>query len=337
LKPDETLLEILACPQTRTPLRYDAGLDALVSDEARLVYPVREGIPILLAAEARPLGSAAQGPDAEALRAEIRSLGPWHHDLEIAPGIRTGERQPGEGADPLGVGGSGLLQPEEILASLMGDIFPNGLENRSLLDCACNAGGYVFAAKQLGAGRCFGFDVREHWMKQAAFLQRHRQAEDVEFAQIDLLDLPARTLAPFDVTLFFGIFYHLPDPVAGLRIAADLTRELLVLNTAANLKPGGDALTINFESDTAPMSGVHRLAWHPTGPHVLQEILRWCGFGHTRIHYVLENGRHSRIQILAAREAQTFAHYDMVRPPAPPPAPVPAPLWKRAARRLLRR
>lgn len=335
MKPDETLLEILACPQTRTTLRYDAGLDALVSDEARLVYPIRDGIPILLAAEARPLDAAPQATDADALRAEIRALGPWHHDLEIAPGIRTGERHPDESADPLGVGNSGLLEPEEILASLIRDIFPDGLQNRSLLDCACNAGGYVFGAKQLGAGRCFGFDVRAHWTNQAHFLQRQRQAEDVEFAQIDLLDLPARKLAPFDITLFFGIFYHLPDPVAGLRIAADLTRELLVLNTAADLATGGDALTINVESDTAPMSGVHRLAWLPTGPHVLQEILRWCGFPHTRIHYVHENGRHSRIQILAAREAQTFAHYDTVRPPAPRPSP--APLWKRAARRLLRR
>jgi hypothetical protein len=130
--------------------------------------------------------------------------------------------------------------------------------------------------------------------------------------------------------LFFGLFYHLPDPVAGLKIAADLTRELLILNTAADPTPAGDALTLNIESDTALMSGVHRLAWLPTGPRVLEEILHWCGFPHTRVQYVVKAPRFPRVQILAARDASTFAHYDAVHPRRP------TPLWKRGARRLLR-
>lgn len=271
---------------------------------------------------------------ADELRAEIRRLGPWHHDLEIAPGIRTGERAPDDDPDPLGVGNSGVLQPGQVLGLLMRDIFPNGFEGRSVLDCACNAGGYLFEAKRLGAGRCFGFDVREHWLNQARFLGRHLPGEDIEFAQLDLLALRERNLEPFDVTLFFGLFYHLPDPVAGLRIAADLTRELLVLNTAADPKLTGHALTLNIENDTALMSGVHRLAWLPSSAHVLEEILHWCGFPHTRVHYVHKAARFPRIQVLAARDARTFAHYDTIHPPQPPRQ---TPFWKRAARRLLRR
>ena len=47
------LLEKLVCPVTRTPLRWDEEARELVSDEARLAYPVRDGVPVLLIEEAR--------------------------------------------------------------------------------------------------------------------------------------------------------------------------------------------------------------------------------------------------------------------------------------------
>jgi uncharacterized protein YbaR (Trm112 family) len=53
---DPKVLEVLACPQTRTPLRYDKERQELVSEAARLAYPVRAGVAIMLADEARELG-----------------------------------------------------------------------------------------------------------------------------------------------------------------------------------------------------------------------------------------------------------------------------------------
>ena len=47
-------LEILVCPVTRTRLRWDRERDELISDEAGLAYPIRNGTPILLAEAARP-------------------------------------------------------------------------------------------------------------------------------------------------------------------------------------------------------------------------------------------------------------------------------------------
>ncbi len=52
---DPRLLEILVCPLTRTPLRYDAAAQELVSDAAGLAYPIRDGVPVMLADEAREL------------------------------------------------------------------------------------------------------------------------------------------------------------------------------------------------------------------------------------------------------------------------------------------
>lgn len=52
---DPRLLEILVCPVTKAPLRYDALRQELISDKAGLAFPIREGIPIMLADEARKL------------------------------------------------------------------------------------------------------------------------------------------------------------------------------------------------------------------------------------------------------------------------------------------
>lgn len=52
---DTKLLELLVCPVTKGPLRYDPVRRELVSRSAKLAYPVRDGLPVLLEAEARPL------------------------------------------------------------------------------------------------------------------------------------------------------------------------------------------------------------------------------------------------------------------------------------------
>ncbi len=54
---DPKLLEILVCPLTKGPLRYDRENQELISEQAGLAYPIRDGIPIMLVDEARPLDS----------------------------------------------------------------------------------------------------------------------------------------------------------------------------------------------------------------------------------------------------------------------------------------
>ena len=46
----------LVCPLTRSPLRHDPATAELISDEAQLAYPIRDGVPVLLIEEARQLG-----------------------------------------------------------------------------------------------------------------------------------------------------------------------------------------------------------------------------------------------------------------------------------------
>jgi hypothetical protein len=52
---DPALLAILVCPVTRRPLRWDEAAQELISEAAGLAYPVREGVPVMIPEEARPL------------------------------------------------------------------------------------------------------------------------------------------------------------------------------------------------------------------------------------------------------------------------------------------
>jgi tRNA (mo5U34)-methyltransferase len=246
---------------------------------------------------------------AEELREEIKRLGPWHIDVEVTPEVSTspGERTPG------------VYRPHDSFVARMKRIYPAGLEGRSVLDCACNCGAYLFFAKEIGAGRCLGFDAREHWINQAEFLARHRQkpTDDMSFEVRNLYDLQKRGSESFDVTLFLGLFYHLHDPVTGLKIAADRTSELLVLHTKA--RPGYEdvALIASEESPERPLSGTEPLCWLPTGPGVLARVLKWLGFPEVRcsIWRSSRNAELDRVEVLAARTQGLFDNWDAARPP----------------------
>ena len=57
---DPKLLDILVCPLTKGPLRYDSEAQELISEKAGLAYPIRDGVPIMLVDEARPLDPDAR-------------------------------------------------------------------------------------------------------------------------------------------------------------------------------------------------------------------------------------------------------------------------------------
>jgi uncharacterized protein len=67
---DPKLLDLLVCPLTKGPLRYDRARQELVSEQARIAYPIRDGIPIMLVDEARPLD------DDDAIPEQVRAARP---------------------------------------------------------------------------------------------------------------------------------------------------------------------------------------------------------------------------------------------------------------------
>jgi|GEM_PF-457109 len=246
----------------------------------------------------------------DALRQEIEAMAPWHHDVVLRDGLSTAAQK---NTDATGQ----IIQNFSSSASFdrsTQNLFPEGMQGRSFLDCACNCGGYSFAAKDRGAGRVYGFDVRDHWINQAKFIQENRDADssDMRF-EVAKLDALAQHDAMYDVTWFSGIFYHLPDPVAGLKLAADRTKELLFLNTAyhpnAPEDPEVPALIYKQEGTQQLMSGVDGPSWLPSGPLVLTRLLNWLGFPETKVYYwksppTQDDGQSvpGRMGIVAARD-----------------------------------
>jgi len=242
------------------------------------------------------------------LREAIVRLGPWHHDIEVTPEVSTRvslEEQPEAYPEAFGPV-SFLSWRDQYLGKLL-RIYSNGLEGRTVLDCGCNCGECLFWAKEIGAGDCFGFDVREHWIEQARFLQEHRTVaptEGTRFEVCDLYTLPELGLESFDITLFHGLLYHLPDPVSALRIAADLTKEVIFVSTATRSGLPDGLLAVGNESKEQLLSGVHGLNWLPTGPDVVMRILEWLGFEETTLLWwqeEVENQR-GRLEVVASRE-----------------------------------
>ncbi len=248
--------------------------------------------------------------DNEALIDNVQSMAPWHHRLKLRDGVFTESKKTNDLTKTV----VHLVDPHQSFHFAIKHVLPNGMEGRSFLDCACNCGGHSFAAKDAGASRTHGFDVRDHWINQAKFVAKNREADStgMTFEVADLMQIEGGG-QDFDVTWFSGIFYHLPDPVTGLKYAADRTKELLFLNTSCSAyvpgEPENPALHYKKEGVEQLMSGVYGLSWLPSGPRVLKDILNWLGFPETRIYYWVSKPPNdttqnpmSRIGIVAARE-----------------------------------
>lgn len=259
--------------------------------------------------EARAMSTGSSEAD---LRRKAIELAPWHHRVCLRGELFT---EGGRTVDDTGTPVS-LIDPLEIFCKVTASVLPHGMQGRSFLDCGCNCGGFSFAAKDRGAGIVHGFDVRQHWIDQAGFIVRNREKDSsgMNFERADLPHLDSLA-KEFDVCWFGGLLYHLPDPVAGLKRAADRTKELLFLNTAV-LGSGPNeverpSLIMKMEGAEQLMSGVHGLSWLPSGPLVLCSILKWLGFPETRILKWQKERRQNRkphalptgrVLIVAARE-----------------------------------
>ena len=247
--------------------------------------------------------------DNKALIEKIRELGPWHHDIELNDEVHTGKVFSPTGILPKQENeGVTLISPRNQFTNLMQGCYPDSLlQGKTFLDCACNGGGYCFLAREFGATNVVGFDVREHWINQAKFALEHRKTapvDNIRFEVMDLYDLPKQNLPKFDFTYFSGIFYHLPDPVTGLKIAADQTKDIIFVNTAGiNVPQNPTGMSMSRESITRVMSGVYELSWFPNGAECIQALLNWLGFKEVKLMRLVENPNDRiRISIVASRE-----------------------------------
>lgn len=245
--------------------------------------------------------------DREGLVFRIGELGPWHMDIQLTGDLSTGQA--------VAEANSQTIKPLNLRDNFLerlGQIFPNGLDESRMLDCACNAGGYCFWAAEKNVKSAFGFDGREQWIRQARFVKTQRTItsnERLRFEVGSFDDLAAWKLQTFNLTLFKGIFAHLADPVSVLRKVADLSSDVIILNTPYIVgEPDGNMKFLR--EDQTPMAGMDGAKWMPTGPMAVSDILKWLGFATRKLIYCRESNAErkiGRMEIVAARNADSLA------------------------------
>jgi tRNA (mo5U34)-methyltransferase len=129
--------------------------------------------------------------------------------------------------------------------------------------------------------------VRQHWIDQAEFVRaiKFPRSTDIEFRRMDIAGYLNLSEERFDITIFKGIFYHLPDPIGVLGRLCDLTKETILVDTDSSDAVPESCLTAIKESKTQVMSGVDGLAWLPGGPAAIRPILEFKGFEFTEVKY----------------------------------------------------
>ena len=233
-----------------------------------------------------------------------RQLAPWHLNVALPGGSTHDFHEQSDGA---------FYDPSPGFRHLLKRLYPDGLDGRSVLDMACNNGAFLFVAREQGAGRCVGYDVRDLWIEQARFLAELR-GDEMEFDVSDLYDL---AVGEFDLVIFSGVFYHLPDPIRGLAIAAGHCREILYVASMTLSGHEDGCLVIGEEGTEVPTSGVYGLQWFPTGPRAIETILAHEGLVTRRHAWFVPEGANPKfdaVQVIAARDDRLLRDYDAWQP-----------------------
>lgn len=148
----------------------------------------------------------------ERLRKEVEAV-EWWHDIDLGNGIIT----PGRG------GSRRRLERMRMPADLSG---------RTVLDLGTWDGLFAFEAERRGARRVVALDDWQH----PGFRIAHRAlGSRVEFVAMDVRAMSSANVGVFDLVIFMGVLYHLPDPLRGLERVAAVTGDQLILETESSL------------------------------------------------------------------------------------------------------
>jgi tRNA (mo5U34)-methyltransferase len=196
--------------------------------------------------------------------------GRWWHSIDLGNGIIT----------------EGAKKPEILHAELMNLGLPN-VKGKTILDIGAWDGYFSFACERMGASHVLALDhfvwslrffeqqqysadcrargeapkpfdqVPGLWDpvglpgKQGFDLARRALGSNVDDVVADFMTIDLNKLGTFDVVLYLGVLYHMPNPVASLERVAQVTREVAIIETEAVVVPGYEdqAMCQFFETD----------------------------------------------------------------------------------------
>jgi tRNA (mo5U34)-methyltransferase len=202
----------------------------------------------------------------------------WYHTIDLGRGVVT----------------KGVDNSAERLSRLD---FPEDLSGRSVLDIGAWDGFFSFEAERRHAARVVATDhYAWHGVgwgtgngKAGFELAREVLGSRVQDVDADVLDLSAEKVGTFDVVLFLGVLYHVPNPLVALERVASVTGDLLILETVVD------------------MVGVRRpaAAFYP-GRELNNDPTNWWGPNHAAVEGMLRSVGFDRVRSVAPIRSAGF-------------------------------
>ncbi len=192
----------------------------------------------------------------------LRILKPWFHRIDLGDGIFTKTES---------VMGEPVDHPRETWEVIQ-QCLPANLTGKSVLDVGCNGGFYCVEAKRRGAARVLGVDGQRQHVRQALFV-RKVLGLDLQFRRFSVYDLDPETVGLFDITLALGLVYHLKHLVLGLERLYEVTRELLIVETAI-IPP--EQTPASFVQPLGEIrQTLHPLSYAENPPEAKEQVYNW--------------------------------------------------------------
>ncbi len=224
----------------------------------------------------------------EEILSELERLQPWFHCIDLGDGIQTKtESVMGEPVDhPRG--------PWQTI----GRCLPADLRGKSLLDVGCNAGFYAVEAKRRGATRVLGIDGQRQHIRQA-LLVRKALGLDLEFRRMNVYELDSRNVGQFDITLALGLIYHLKHLVLALEKLFQVTRELLIIETA--IQPP-EHTPQSFMHPLGEMQmRLHPLVYVENPPEAKEQVFNWFLPSTAALQALLKNTGFNEVEVFEVK------------------------------------
>lgn len=203
--------------------------------------------------------------DASALLDRVREVGPWFHQVELSPGVRTRDVSPSEGPQPTD-------HPWPRWEQLRHHI-PADVSGMRVLDVGCADGFFSVELARRGAAEVVAVDPWAKAIRRVEFLRDHFGLTAITPRQATVYELD-ETSGRFDFVLALALLYHLEHPLLGLQRLFPLSDTLYL-----------ESITVDDEEhsylylrDPREAPGAHWVPkWLPT-KRCLRDMLHWVGY-----------------------------------------------------------
>ncbi len=191
--------------------------------------------------------------DKQDLQARVDKI-QWFHNYELAPGVMTH-------------GTSDMLE--------RGGFFqiPSDLTGKRVLDIGCSDGYFTFLAESRGA-EVVSIDA---WPRAGFFLAHEVLNSKAKFYHMNVYDIHPNKLGLFDIVFFFGVYYHLKNPILALERVASVTRGYAIVESEIMPQQFSEGEGLSRFYENRELNGDPTNWWVPNVPCFLQTI-RAAGF-----------------------------------------------------------